>query len=212
MQTWVHSIFPSKKEKSLCWASIPTAIFYIYLYFLYIFSYEWHIILSLLCFAFQDKTLRSLNIRAEWQVLKQSLFQCLCFCDFVHFFQSTHCPLEQNPTTRAGGRHQVGLDWQADIMPFHSEICRGTATHNVELTRLQSVTQDSSRRLCAFVPTAARRLSAPLLLQTDRTRAALFSWKRSISHKPPMQVTAVMQAVALRSSGWAADTLRLTAS
>ncbi len=120
--------------------------------------------------------------------------------------------LEQNPTTRAGGRHQVGLDWQADIMPFHSEICRGTATHNVELTRLQSVTQDSSRRLCAFVPTAARRLYAPLLLQTDRIRAALFSWKRSISHKPPMQVTVVMQAVALQSSGWAADTLRLTAS
>lgn len=148
------------------------------------------IILSLLCF--QDKTLKSLNIRAE------RLFRYLCFCEFVPEYTMS---LEQNPTTRAGGRHQVGLDWQADIMPFHSEICRGTASRNVELTRLQSVTQESSRRLCALVPTAAQRLSAPLLLQTDRTRAALFSWKRSISHKPPMQVTAVMQAVALQSSG-----------
>ncbi len=38
-------------------------------------------------FAFQYKTLRSLNIWAE------RLFQCLCFCDFVHLFQSTQCPL-----------------------------------------------------------------------------------------------------------------------
>lgn len=155
---------------------------------------------------FLDKTLRSLNILSETGAKPAAVFQ------WLYLFVSEYTmSLERNPTTRAGGRHQVGLGWQADVMPFHSEICRGTATHNVELTRLQSVMQDSSRSLCAFVLQASLLQSSlhpssfrqPELKQLSSAGNAPFptnhpcKWQRRCRQRPCR-----VQAEQLTHSDW----------
>lgn len=96
-----------------------------------------------------------------------SLFVLLWLCLLVPENTMSH---EQNQTRRASGK---GTRWvwtgKQTLCPFHSEICRGTATHNQESTRLQSVTQHSSGRFGPYCSAGSlsdwQKQSSSLLLE-----------------------------------------------
>ncbi len=109
-------------------------------------------------FAFQYKTLRSLNIRAE------RLFQCLCFCDFVHLFQSTQCPLSNIQQQERVEGTRWGWIGKRTLCSFTARSVVELLRTTVELTRLQSVHPriiSASLRFRPYCSAAALRTPPP---------------------------------------------------